>query len=111
LTLGAEGRRRRRGPGYLRRLGPGIVTGAADDDPSGIGTYAQVGASFGFGLLWTTLATLALAVFGTTISPYLFFWQAGEEVEEQAEHHRPADRGHLAAMRVDVAAGMGSGVG
>jgi Mn2+/Fe2+ NRAMP family transporter len=41
-----------------------------------------------------------------------FFWQAGEEVEEQAEHHHhPADRGHLAAMRVDVAAGMGSGVG
>jgi NRAMP (natural resistance-associated macrophage protein)-like metal ion transporter len=237
-----------RGPGYFKRLGPGIVTGAADDDPSGIGTYAQVGAAFGFGLLWTTLATLPLAVavqeatarlglvtgkglarlvherfprpvlvgavvlvavantfnigadvasmaaaarllipvpqilaavafalvmvvlevavpyrryarvlrwlalsllayvgvlaivhvdwtavlahtvvpslqldragvaallavFGTTISPYLFFWQAGEEVEEQAEHHDPADRGHLAAMRVDVAAGMGSGVG
>jgi Mn2+/Fe2+ NRAMP family transporter len=224
------------------------VTGAADDDPSGIGTYAQVGATFGFGLLWTTLATLPLAVavqeatarlglvtgkglaallrqrfprpvllgavllvavantfnigadiasmaaatrllvpvpqtlaavafallmivlevtvpyhryarvlrwlalsllayvgvlaivhvdwtavlthtvmpslqldkasvaallavFGTTISPYLFFWQAGEEVEEQADHHQPADGGHLAAMRVDVAAGMGSGVG
>jgi Mn2+/Fe2+ NRAMP family transporter len=52
-----------------------------------------------------------LAVFGTTISPYLFFWQAGEEVEEQADHHQPADRGHLAAMRVDVATGMGSGVG
>ena len=56
-----------------------------------------------------SLAAL-LAVFGTTISPYLFFWQAGEEVEEQAEHHHPADRGHLAAMRVDVAAGMGVGV-
>jgi NRAMP (natural resistance-associated macrophage protein)-like metal ion transporter len=241
-------RRPLRGPGYFKRLGPGIVTGAADDDPSGIGTYSQVGAAFGFGLLWTTLATLPLAiavqeatarlglvtgkglaalirerfarpvlvaavvlvavantfnigadigsmaaaagllvpvpyaaatiafamvmvmlevavpyhryarvlrwlalsllaymgvlvvvhvdwtaalastvvprlqldrasvaallaVFGTTISPYLFFWQAGEEIEEQAERHDPVDRGHVAAMRLDVAAGMGSGVG
>jgi NRAMP (natural resistance-associated macrophage protein)-like metal ion transporter len=240
-------RRLLRGPGYFKRLGPGIVTGAADDDPSGIGTYSQVGAAFGLGLLWTTLATLPLAiavqeatarlglvtgkglaallrerfprpvllgavtlvavantfnigadigsmaaaagllvpvpqilavvgfavvmvvlevtvpyhryarvlrwlalsllayvgvlavvhvdwtvalahtvvpslrldragvaallaVFGTTISPYLFFWQAAEEVEEQAEGDEPVDRGRLAAMRVDVAAGMGSGV-
>jgi Mn2+/Fe2+ NRAMP family transporter len=240
-------RRKLRGPGYFKRLGPGIVTGAADDDPSGIGTYSQVGAAFGFGLLWTTLATLPLAiavqeatarlglvtgkglaallrerfprpvlvgavtlvavantfnigadigsmaaaagllvpvpqtlaavafavvmavlevtvpyhryarvlrwlalsllayvgvlfvvhvdwavvlahtlvprfhadrvgvaallaVFGTTISPYLFFWQAAEEVEEQAGDHHPADRGLLAAMRGDVAAGMGSGI-
>jgi hypothetical protein len=51
-----------RGHGYWKRLGPGIVTGAADDDPSGIGTYSQVGAAFGFGLLWTTLATLPLAI-------------------------------------------------
>ena len=248
---GRAHRRRRsqlRGPGYFKRLGPGIVTGAADDDPSGIGTYAQVGAAFGFGLLWTTLATLPLAiavqeatarlglvtgkglaallrerfprpvlvgavtlvavantfnigadiasmaaaagllvpvpqtlaavgfalvmvvlevtmpyhryarvlrwlalsllayvgvlavvhvdwsavlahtlvprfsadragvaallaVFGTTISPYLFFWQAAEEVEEQAERHDPAGRSLLAAMRGDVAAGMGAGVG
>jgi NRAMP (natural resistance-associated macrophage protein)-like metal ion transporter len=241
-------RRRLRGHGYFKRLGPGIVTGAADDDPSGIGTYSQVGAAFGFGLLWTTLATLPLAVavqeatarlglvtgkglaalirerftrpvlvgavvlvavantfnigadigsmaaatgllvpvpyavatvafamvmvvlevavpyhryarvlrwlalsllayvgvlvvvkvdwadalahtvvprahadraslaallavFGTTISPYLFFWQAGEEIEEQAERHDLVDRDHVAAMRLDVAAGMGSGVG
>jgi len=55
-------RRLLRGPGYWRRLGPGIVTGAADDDPSGIGTYSQVGAAFGFGLLWTALATLPLAI-------------------------------------------------
>lgn len=38
---------------FLRILGPGIVTGAADDDPSGIATYSQAGAQFGFGLLWT----------------------------------------------------------
>ena len=46
--------------GYLRALGPGLVTGASDDDPSGIATYAQAGASFGFGLLWTALLTLPL---------------------------------------------------
>jgi len=44
----------------LRRVGPGIVTGASDDDPSGIGTYSQVGAQFGFGMLWTMLFTLPL---------------------------------------------------
>jgi NRAMP (natural resistance-associated macrophage protein)-like metal ion transporter len=246
-TVPPHPRHRLRGPGYFKRLGPGLVTGAADDDPSGIGTYSQVGAAFGFGLLWTTLATLPLAiavqeatarlglvtgkglaallrerfprpvlvgavilvavantfnigadiasmaaaagllvpvpqsvaavafalvtivlevtvpyhryarvlrwlalsllayvgvlvvvhvdwtavlahtlvprfhadragvaallaVFGTTISPYLFFWQAAEEVEEQAGAHHPADRGLLAAMRGDVAAGMGSGI-
>jgi NRAMP (natural resistance-associated macrophage protein)-like metal ion transporter len=50
-----------RGFGYFRRLGPGLVTGASDDDPSGIGTYSQAGAAFGFGLLWTTWITLPLA--------------------------------------------------
>ncbi len=57
-------RRRLRGHGYFKRLGPGIVTGAADDDPSGIGTYSQVGAAFGFGLVWSALyvAPLAAAV-------------------------------------------------
>jgi Mn2+/Fe2+ NRAMP family transporter len=43
-------------------MGPGLVTGASDDDPSGIATYAQVGARFGLGLLWTTLLTLPLMV-------------------------------------------------
>src|SRR5689334_23917884 len=37
----------------LRVLGPGLITGASDDDPSGIGTYAVAGASFGFTMLWT----------------------------------------------------------
>jgi NRAMP (natural resistance-associated macrophage protein)-like metal ion transporter len=46
----------------LRSLGPGVVTGAADDDPSGISTYSQAGAAYGFGLLWTALITLPLMV-------------------------------------------------
>lgn len=50
-----------RGKGYFRRLGPGIVTGAADDDPSGIGTYSQVGAATGNRLLWSAPVLLPLA--------------------------------------------------
>jgi len=42
---------------FLRILGPGFVTGAADDDPSGIGTYSQTGAQFGYNQLWTALFT------------------------------------------------------
>ena len=244
-------RRKFRGRGYFRRLGPGLVTGAADDDPSGIGTYSQVGASFGTALLWSMpvvgvmaatvqetaarlglqsgvglstlvlrhlgrrvlfvsvvlvaiantfniaadLASMAaairleialpqalltvllalgigamellisyrrysrvlrvlaltlgayiivlftihvdgnavargfvsftipsgrgailalLAVFGTTVSPYLFFWQASEEIEETGEiaeeSHVPPSDDQLTAMRVDVIGGMTSAV-
>ncbi len=52
--------RRRGGLGYLQLLGPGLVTGASDDDPSGIGTYSQVGAQFGYGMLWAALFTFPL---------------------------------------------------
>jgi NRAMP (natural resistance-associated macrophage protein)-like metal ion transporter len=44
----------------LEQLGPGLVTGAADDDPSGIATYSQAGAQFGYSLLWTLLLTYPL---------------------------------------------------
>src|ERR1051326_9187792 len=37
---------------FWKRIGPGLITGAADDDPSGIGTYSVAGAQFGYGLLW-----------------------------------------------------------
>ena len=47
---------------WLQKLGPGLVTGAADDDPSGIATYSQAGAQFGFGLLWSLLLTFPLMV-------------------------------------------------
>lgn len=45
---------------FLLRLGPGLITGAADDDPSGIATYSQVGARFGMGMLWTMLFSFPL---------------------------------------------------
>src|SRR6266542_5285370 len=98
-------------------LGPGLITGASDDDPSGIGTYTTAGASLGFATLWTAPLTLPMmaavqficakigmvsgmglarvlrkyyprpnkyivslvAILGTTVSPYLFFWQASQE--------------------------------
>ena len=46
----------------LNQLGPGLITGAADDDPSGIATYSQAGAQFGFSMLWTVVFTLPLMV-------------------------------------------------
>jgi NRAMP (natural resistance-associated macrophage protein)-like metal ion transporter len=45
-----------------KRLGPGVITGAADDDPSGIATYSQAGAQAGFGLLWTVVLTWPMMV-------------------------------------------------
>jgi NRAMP (natural resistance-associated macrophage protein)-like metal ion transporter len=47
---------------FLNALGPGLVTGAADDDPSGIATYSQTGAQFGYGQLWTVIYMLPLMV-------------------------------------------------
>jgi Mn2+/Fe2+ NRAMP family transporter len=47
---------------WFSKLGPGLITGAADDDPSGIATYSQAGAQFGFSLLWMTALTYPLMV-------------------------------------------------
>src|SRR5437660_4723160 len=56
----------KREPNKLKRLfkilGPGLITGASDDDPSGIGTYSQAGSQFGFGVLWTALFTFPFMV-------------------------------------------------
>lgn len=48
------------GTDYIKKLGPGIITGAADDDPSGIATYSQTGAQYGTGLLWLAAWTFPL---------------------------------------------------
>jgi len=59
-----EPRVQKREPSRLRRflstLGPGLITGASDDDPSGIGTYSQAGAQLGFGVGWTMLLSYPL---------------------------------------------------
>jgi NRAMP (natural resistance-associated macrophage protein)-like metal ion transporter len=92
--------------------------------------FAYVGVVFVVGVLWLTVArdlvlpninlsgdylTVVVAVFGTTISPYLFFWQAGEEVEDQREDpeaepliHAPHEAPrHMARMQLDTLVGMG----
>jgi NRAMP (natural resistance-associated macrophage protein)-like metal ion transporter len=48
--------------GFFKSLGPGLIAGAADDDPSGIGTHSQVGAQFGYGLSWTFVLSFPLMV-------------------------------------------------
>src|SRR5271156_5757258 len=50
----------RRAKSYWYLLGPGLTTGAADDDPAGIATYSQTGAQYGFQLLWLSLLTFPL---------------------------------------------------
>src|SRR6059036_3060541 len=52
----------------VKALGPGLITGAADDDPSGIATYSQAGAQFGFNMLWTIVLTYPLMVGIQTVS-------------------------------------------
>ena len=47
---------------FAEKLGPGLITGAADDDPSGLATYSQAGAQFGAGLLWTVAFTTPLMI-------------------------------------------------
>src|SRR5580693_7548029 len=47
-------------PKLLQVMGPGLITGASDDDPSGIATYSQVGAQFGYGLAWTLVFSYPL---------------------------------------------------
>jgi NRAMP (natural resistance-associated macrophage protein)-like metal ion transporter len=58
----AHGERRKQHVPLLKKLGPGLITGAADDDPSGIATYSQAGAQFGYGLLWSVLFTTPLMI-------------------------------------------------
>jgi len=55
----------------FRLLGPGLVTGAADDDPSGIATYSQAGAQFGFGLLWTVFLTTPFMIAIQLVSAHI----------------------------------------
>lgn len=53
---------------FLKALGPGLITGASDDDPSGIGTYSQAGAQLGYGIGWTMLLSFPLMAASREIS-------------------------------------------
>jgi len=59
-VVGPDPVRRSRRTKLLQIMGPGLITGASDDDPSGIATYSQVGARFGYGLAWTLLFSYPL---------------------------------------------------
>ena len=63
--------------GLARRLGPELITGAADDDPSKIATYSQAGSQFRFGLVWTLLLTTPLMI-GIQMLSARIGWVTGE---------------------------------
>ena len=67
----ASAPKRRAGNIIFRLLGPGLVTGAADDDPSGIATYSQAGAQFGYGLLWTVFLTTPFMIAIQLVSAHI----------------------------------------
>jgi NRAMP (natural resistance-associated macrophage protein)-like metal ion transporter len=62
---------------FADRLGPGLITGAADDDPSGLATYSQAGAQFGAGLLWTLAFTTPLMI-GIQMVSARIGWMTGQ---------------------------------
>jgi NRAMP (natural resistance-associated macrophage protein)-like metal ion transporter len=102
----------------LKRLGPGLITGAADDDPSGIATYSQAGAQYGFGLLWSVLLTTPLMI-GIQIVSARIGRVTGHGLAANIRDHYPAWLLHaivgmlLFANTVNIAAdlsAMGNGL-
>jgi len=77
-------------PGLVRRLGPGLITGAADDDPSGIATYSQVGAQFGYGLAWTMLFSLPFMIVIQEISGRIGAVTGRGIAENLRRHYHPS---------------------
>jgi NRAMP (natural resistance-associated macrophage protein)-like metal ion transporter len=83
-----NGRPRRAMPSFLRQVGPGIVTGAADDDPSGIATYTQAGAQFGTGVLWTVFLSVPFMVAIQLVSARIGR-QSGKGIAANLREHVP----------------------
>ena len=75
-------------PSVLRHVGPGVVTGAADDDPSGIATYTQAGAQFGTGVLWTVFLTLPFMT-GIQLVSARIGRQSGQGIAANLREHTP----------------------
>ena len=73
---------------YLKAFGPGLITGAADDDPSGIGTYSQTGAQFGYAQLWTALFAFPLMTVVQEICARIAM-QTGEGLAAILRKHYP----------------------
>lgn len=74
---------------WLKKLGPGLITGAADDDPSGIATYSQAGAQFGFSMLWTVWLTYPLMV-GIQVVSAKIGRVSGDGLAANIRQHYPA---------------------
>ena len=75
-------------PSFLRHVGPGVVTGAADDDPSGIATYTQAGAQFGTGVLWTVFLTIPFMI-GIQLVSARIGRQSGQGIAANLRRHTP----------------------
>jgi NRAMP (natural resistance-associated macrophage protein)-like metal ion transporter len=88
--------------GLLATLGPGLITGAADDDPSGIGTYSQAGAQLGFGISWSMLLAYPLMVAIQEISA-LVGRTTGEGIAGNIRRHYPARLLHVIVLLLFVA--------
>jgi NRAMP (natural resistance-associated macrophage protein)-like metal ion transporter len=79
----------RRAKQLADRLGPGLITGAADDDPSGLATYSQAGAQFGAGLLWTMAFTTPLMI-GIQMVSARIGWLTGQGLAASIRRIMPA---------------------
>ncbi|MBI2750562.1 MAG: Nramp family divalent metal transporter [Burkholderiales bacterium] len=75
-------------PSFLRHVGPGVVAGAADDDPSGIATYTQAGAQFGTGVLWTVFLTVPFMIAIQLVSARIGR-QSGRGIAANLRMHAP----------------------
>ena len=102
-----------KGTPLLQKLGPGLVTGAADDDPSGIAAYSQAGAQFGYGMLWSVLFTLPLMV-GIQIVSARIGRVTGHGLAANIREHFPAPLLYaivgllLVANTLNIAADLGA---
>jgi NRAMP (natural resistance-associated macrophage protein)-like metal ion transporter len=97
----------------LERLGPGLITGAADDDPSGIATYSQAGAQFGLGMLWSVFLTTPLMV-GIQVVSARIGRVTGHGIARNIRDHYPRSllwfvvSSLLVANTINIAADLGA---
>ena len=87
---------------YLKSLGPGLITGASDDDPSGIGTYAQTGAQFGYAQLWTAIFTFPLMTAVQEICARVAL-QTGRGLAEVVREHYPKSILYICVLLLSLA--------
>jgi NRAMP (natural resistance-associated macrophage protein)-like metal ion transporter len=112
----ATGRRPSDSPNPIRRalavLGPGLVTGASDDDPSGIATYSQVGAQFGYGMLWTMVFSYPLMAAIQEVSARVGrVTGCGISANLRRYYPRPVLRGVVALMLIANVFNLGADIG